>query len=33
MIMLVAYTIVMLIVLIPASGWLRRKALRPTVGQ
>jgi bile acid:Na+ symporter, BASS family len=33
MIMLVACTIVMLVVLIPASGWLRRKALRPTVGQ
>ena len=33
MVMLVAFTIVMLIVLIPASGWLRRKALRPTVGQ
>jgi predicted Na+-dependent transporter len=33
MIMLVACTIVMLIVLIPASGWLRRKAPRPTVGQ
>jgi BASS family bile acid:Na+ symporter len=33
MVMLVACTLVMLIVLIPASGWLRRKALRPTVGQ
>ena len=33
MIMLVAYTIVMLIVLIPASGLLRRKALRPPAGQ
>jgi predicted Na+-dependent transporter len=33
MIMLVACIIVMLVVLIPASGWLRRKALRPTVGQ
>jgi bile acid:Na+ symporter, BASS family len=33
MIMLVACTIVMLIVLIPVSSWLRRKALRPTVGQ
>jgi BASS family bile acid:Na+ symporter len=33
MIMLVACTIVMLIVLIPASRWLRWKALRPTVGQ
>ena len=32
MIMLVAYTIVMLIVLIPASGRLRRKALPPPVG-
>jgi BASS family bile acid:Na+ symporter len=31
MVMLVAFTIVMLIVLIPASGWLRRKAVRPTV--
>jgi bile acid:Na+ symporter, BASS family len=33
MIMLVAYTIVMLIVLIPTSGRLRRKALRPPAGQ
>ena len=33
MIMLVAYTIVMLIVLVPASGRLRRKALRPPAGQ
>ena len=33
MIMLVAYTIVMLIVLIPTSGRLRRKALRPPDGQ
>ena len=31
--MVVAYTIVMLIVLIPASGRPRRKALRPPVGQ
>ena len=33
MIMLVACTIVMLVVLIPTSGWLRRKALRATVDQ
>ncbi|MGA7880204.1 MAG: hypothetical protein WBL40_01590 [Terrimicrobiaceae bacterium] len=33
MIMLVAYTIVMLIVLVPASGRLRRKALSPKGGQ
>ena len=33
MIMLVAYTIVMLIVLVPTSGRLRRKALRPPAGQ
>jgi BASS family bile acid:Na+ symporter len=32
MIMLVACTLVMLVVLIPASGWLRRKAVRPTLG-
>ena len=33
MIMLVACTIVMLVVLIPASGWLRKKALRSPIGQ
>jgi hypothetical protein len=31
--MLVAFTMVMLIVLIPASGWLRRKGVRPMVDQ
>ena len=31
--MLVALTIVMLVVLVPASGWLRKKALRATIGQ
>jgi bile acid:Na+ symporter, BASS family len=33
MIMLVAWTIVMLVVLVPVSGWLRKKALRSTIGQ
>jgi bile acid:Na+ symporter, BASS family len=33
MIMLIACTIVMLVVLIPASGWLRKKALRSAIGQ
>ena len=33
MIMLVACTIVMLVVLVPVSGWLRKKALRATIGQ
>jgi bile acid:Na+ symporter, BASS family len=33
MIMLVACTIVMLVVLIPASGWLRKKTLRSAIGQ
>ena len=33
MIMLVTCTIVMLVVLVPVSGWLRKKALRATIGQ
>ena len=33
MIMLVACTIVMLVVLVPVSGWLRKKALRSPIGQ
>jgi bile acid:Na+ symporter, BASS family len=33
MIMLIACTIVMLVVLIPASGWLRKKTLRSAIGQ